>query len=121
MDGVPPRRRRPVRVEPVATSQTAPFDTAPLEPAPAGLRRLEAEDRFRRDEARKLLKFFYSTNIAVFGFVLVAWVVQTWFVAGSAVGSPLITERVVLALIGGSVVQLGTLAVAVGRGLFRSA
>jgi hypothetical protein len=53
----------------------------------------------------------------VFGFVLLVWIVQTWI---APVTTPLITERVVLALIGGSVIQLGTLAVAVGGGLFRA-
>ena len=84
---------------------------------------MQEEDEFRREQARKLLSFFYTINIAVFSFVLVVWAVErleTWVAPGMAGHSHLITERVVLALIGGSVVQLGTLAVAVGRGMFRS-
>ena len=117
-------RRKRVPVNPVGSpGQTASFETAQAEPATTGLRRLQEEDEFRREQARKLLSFFYRINIAVFSFVLAVWLIETaesWFAPGLAGHAHLITERVVLALIGGSVVQLGTLAVAVGRGMFRS-
>jgi len=48
------------------------------------------------------LNFFYSINAAVFTFVIIAWLIE---LVGLNRGAPLITERVVLALIGGTVAQ----------------
>jgi hypothetical protein len=70
-----------------------------------------AWQRFFRDETAKLLQVFYGLNAGVFLLVFILWLAETFCpLANNRV--PVITERVVLALIAASAAQLGALAFA---------
>ena len=78
---------------------------------------------FLRNEIKSLLRAFYAVNTVVALLVVILAILDyrhSWQpeVSGS-VYKPLITERVVLALIGASAAQLGCLAAAAGTSMFK--
>jgi hypothetical protein len=73
---------------------------------------------FLRSETKKLLGVFYVLNGAVFLLVVVLWCGET-FHAVQNQHPPIITERVILALIAASAAQLGGLAVAAAMAVIK--
>ncbi len=63
------------------------------------------------------MSVFYIMNGFVLLFIVAVWVVERIW---APLRDPVVTERVMLALIAGSTAQLGTLAVSVGRNLWRA-
>ena len=114
-----PGLEAPLEVQPAHPALPGEIRNLEFEHAQESLRAQKAWAEFRLKAAENILKFFYRTNIGVGLFVVVLWLVETWIKPGLPTGKHLITERVVLALIAGSVAQVGALAIAVGRGLFR--
>ena len=74
-----------------------------------------------REKTDELLSLFRTVNLVVLGFVVLLWIVDEIHFQMSKGPFPerLVTTQVILALIGASTAQLGVLAVAVGKGIFR--
>ena len=140
-DPIPSGRRKSRRTKAVPAAAT-PANERPLEVAaehPAthdGLRQLNFEHaramlraqtaeadwaELRIRAAETILKVFFRVNVVVGVFIFVLWAVPTVLHASGvpALSPPVVTENVLLALIAGSVAQVGALAYAVGRGLFK--
>ena len=132
-------RRRPAQTVPAAAKPTneRPLEAAAEHPAVLNeLGRLNIEHlseiiraqkaetdwaELRIRAAESILKVFYRVNFGVGTFIFVLWAVPTVLDASGIplLSPPVVTEKVLLALIAGSVAQIGGLAYAVGRGLFK--
>ena len=114
--------RRVAGVKPAPTGTSSLLPEKP--PSQAGVQRLaihkaEVEDliegrKFLRREIHSIFVAFYVLNGAVGTFVVVLWLLQSYFLYRRIPTVVLVTEHVVLALIAASAAQLGALAVTVG-------
>ena len=119
-----PQTTRKRRVAGVKRAPTGTPSLLPELPDQAGaqdlaIHKAELEDliegrRFLRREIHAVFVAFYVLNGAVGAFVIILWLVQSFFLYHRAPTVVLVTERVVLALIAASAAQLGALAVTVG-------
>ncbi len=114
------RRKRPAAVQSIAPAGLEPEPGRAVGPGLDEDERIERLEwsRLRRRETKRLFNAFYILNAVVFSFVFIVWLAE--FLAFRGAGSAafhVISDKVVLALIGGSSVQLGALALAVGKGL----
>jgi hypothetical protein len=93
------------------------IEIARSEPVPS-IDVTECEDRLKENSWRRraiglMLAAFVTLNFAVFFFIYIVW--KSEF--AQPVANRIVTERVILALIAGSVAQLGALALGLGRAL----
>ncbi len=74
----------------------------------------------RQDAAKQILRIFSITNITVLGFLILLFAADVWLVyTGSEPATARIIDRgVVKTLIGATVVQVGTIMLAMSRYLF---
>ena len=124
-----PQTVRKRRVAGVKRAPTGTPSLLPETPDQAGaqdlaIHKAEVEDliegrRFLRREIHSVFVAFYVLNGAVGAFVLILWLVQSYFLYQRTPTVVLVTERVVLALIAASAAQLGALAVTVGSLLLK--
>jgi hypothetical protein len=118
MSGNDSSRFRPREPKPIVPLEDLP--KAGIGPAveAASIRQFELDRAAARRHVERIVIGFLALNFLVFIFVVVAWVSErVWVIPGP----PVITDKVMLALIAASTAQFGTLAVWVGRSIWRGA
>lgn len=79
------------------------------------------ELEMRQDAAKKIIDLFKIANLFVLGF-LVALVIADWIIIGNSdkinLDARLVDKQVIMALLGATTVQLGTIMVSISRFLF---
>jgi len=107
------RPRKPRLVRPLDELKRA--GASPAAEA-ASIRQFELDRAAARQHVERIIVGFLVLNALVFVFVIAAWASERFWLQA---GAPIVTERVILALIAGATAQFGTLAVWVGRGIWR--
>lgn len=89
----------------------------PSDPETIKIEQFRLDKEAARGHMTRVLTVFYVLNAAVFMFVVAVWLTERIW---PPTRDPVVTDKVMLALIAASTAQLGTLAVSVGRGFWRA-
>ena len=78
------------------------------------------ELQMRTDVAKNIMKLFVTTNIFVLGLLLLIFSVDIYFTRINLIGAGdrIVTENVLMALLGATTVQVGTIMVSISAYLF---
>jgi len=116
MSSIEPARPRPRKPKPVAALDESQRTDGPPAADAASVRQFELDRVAARRHVERIVIAFLVLNFLVFAFIVFAWLSERLWLRPV---SPVVTDKVMLALIAGSTAQFGTLAVWVGRNIWR--